>query len=83
MDPPKEDFIHFGPVASALYAAPRPGSPSTPKTPAKLRGYGDCLELVEDDLGDNHHYTRRSLHLPAESRRPVRTPCPHCGLSGW
>ena len=59
--------------------------------PALVAGCGDCLELVEEDLGDNHEHAGRCLHCRQEVRatggvqwrRTVRRPCPHCGRSGW
>ena len=59
--------------------------------PEEVIGCADCLELVEEDLGDRNHYVGYCLHCQQEIsaqggvawRRAVRKPCPHCGKTGW
>lgn len=59
--------------------------------PAQVSGCGDCIELVEEDVGDQNHYQGRCLHcrqvIDASGgvawRRAVRRPCPHCGKASW
>ena len=59
--------------------------------PELVRGCGDCLELVAEDLADRNTYMGRCLRCNQEIhaeggvawRRAVRNPCPHCGKPGW
>ena len=59
--------------------------------PELVRGCGDCLELVAEDLSGQNTYMGRCLHCNQEIhaqggvawRRAVRNPCPHCGKPGW
>ena len=75
------------PRCVASRRVPRPLTPD----PELVRGCGDCLELVAEDLSDQNTYMGRCLHCNQEIhakggvawRRAVRNPCPHCGRPGW
>ena len=82
--------VHYPPGDSptcGLEESPRPMTPD----PELVRGCGDCLELVAEDLADRNQYMGRCLHCNQEIhtkggvawRRAVRNPCPHCGRPGW
>ena len=82
--------IHYGPGDRPLCGA-ESWTALHSDDPAQVRGCPDCLELVEEDLGDKNHYAGRCLHcrqaIEAQGgvawRRAVRQPCPHCGKAGW
>lgn len=83
-------MVHYGPGKQPLYGAESWPAVFT-SDPDEVSGCADCLELVEEDLGDHSHYASRCLHCRHEIfaqggvawRRAVRMPCPHCGRAGW
>ena len=82
--------VHHAPGDSPLCGLEESPEPMTPD-PELVRGCGDCLELVAEDLSDQNTYMGRCLHCNQEIhakggvawRRAVRNPCPHCGKPGW
>ena len=82
--------VHYAPGDSPLCGLEESSEPMTPN-PELVRGCGDCLELVAEDLSDQNTYMGRFLHCNQEihaqggvaRRRAVRNPCPHCGKPGW
>ena len=82
--------VHYAPGDSPLCGLEESPEPMTPD-PELVRGCGDCLELVAEDLSDRNAYMGRCLHCNQEIharggvawRRAVRNPCPHCGKPGW
>ena len=82
--------VHYAPGDSPLCGLEESPEPMTPD-PELVRGCGDCLELVAEDLSDQTTYMGRCLHCNQEihakggvaRRRAVRNPCPHCGKPGW
>ena len=82
--------VHYAPGDSPLCGLEESPEPMTPD-PELVRGCGDCLELVAEDLSDRNTYMGRCLHCNQEIhakggvawRRAVRNPCPHCGKPGW
>ena len=82
--------VHYAPGDSPLCGLEESPEPMTPD-PELVRGCGDCLELVAEDLSDQNRYMGRCLHCNQEIhakggvawRRAVRNPCPHCGKPGW
>ena len=82
--------VHYAPGDSRLCGLEESPEPMTPD-PELVRGCGDCLELVAEDLSDQNTYMGRCLHCNREIhakggvawRRAVRNPCPHCGKPGW
>ena len=84
------DVVHYAPGDSPLCGLEESPEPMTPD-PELVRGCGECLELVAEDLSDQNRYMGRCLHCNQEIhakggvawRRAVRNPCPHCGEPGW
>ena len=82
--------VHYAPGDSPPCGLEESPEPMTPD-PELVRGCGDCLELVAEDLSDQNGYMGRCLHCNQEInakggaawRRAVRNPCPHCGKPGW
>ena len=82
--------VHYGPGDRPLCGAEAWTAAHSPD-PHQVRGCGDCLELVEEDLNDTNRYGGYCLHCRQEItatggvawRRVVRQPCPHCGRPGW
>ena len=82
--------VHYAPGDSPLCGLEESPEPMTPD-PELVRGCGDCLELVAEDLSDQNGYMGRCLHCNQEIhakggvawRWAVRNPCPHCGKPGW
>ena len=82
--------VHYAPGDSPPCGLEEGPEPMTPD-PELVRGCGDCLELVAEDLSDQNRYMGRCLHCNREIhaeggvawRRAVRNPCPHCGKPGW
>ena len=82
--------VHYAPGDAPLCGLEENPEPMTPD-PELVRGCGDCLELVAEDLSDQNTYMGRCLHCNQEIhakggvawRRAVRNPCPHCGKPGW
>ncbi len=82
--------VHYAQGDSPLCGIEESPEPMTPD-PELVRGCGDCLELVAEDLSDQNTYMGRCLHCNQEIhakggvawRRAVRNPCPHCGKPGW
>ena len=82
--------VHYAPGDSPLCGLEESPEPMT-SDPELVRGCGDCLELVAEDLSDQNTYMGRCLHCNREIhakggvawRRAVRNPCPHCGEPGW
>ena len=89
-DPPGT-IVHYGPGGQRPLCGAESWLAAHTEDPAQVQGCSDCLELVEEDLGDQHHYGGRCLHcredITAQGgvawRRAVRKPCPHCGRAGW
>ena len=83
-------MVHYGPGDRPLCGTESRFAVFTAE-PEEVSGCADCLELVEEDLGDHNHYAGRCLHCRQEIsaqggvawRRAVRRPCPHCGRAGW
>ena len=81
--------VHYAPGDSPLCGLEDSPGPMTPD-PELVRGCGDCLELVAEDLADRNRYMGRCLHCNQEIhanggvawRRAVRNPSPHCGKRG-
>ena len=82
--------VHYAPGDSPLCGLEESPESMTPD-PELVRGCGDCLELVAEDVADRNRYMGRCLHCNQEIhakdgvawRRAVRNPCPHCGKPGW
>ena len=82
--------VHYAPGDSPLCGLEESPEPMTSELEL-VRGCGDCLELVAEDLADQNTYMGRCLHCNQEIhakggvawRRAVRNPCPHCGKPGW
>ena len=82
--------VHYAPGDSPMCGLEESPRPLTPD-PELVRGCGDCLELVAEDLSDQNTYMGRCLHWNQEIhakggvawRRAVRNRCPHCGKPGW
>ena len=82
--------VHYAPEDSPLCGLEESPKPMTPD-PELVRGGGDCLELVAEDLADRNQYVGRCLHCNQEIHakggvawgRAVRNPRPHCGKPGW
>ena len=85
-----QELVHYGPGGKPFCGA-ESWTAVYSEEPELVRGCGDCLELVEEDLGDTNQYRGRCLHCRqvvqatggVEWRRVVRMPCPHCGQGGW
>ena len=83
--------VHYGPGGQRPLCGAERWTALFTEDPAQVSGCADCLELVEEDLGDQNHYQGRCLHCRQEIvaqggvawRRAVRRPCPHCGRAGW
>ena len=90
-DMPDESIVHYGPGGQRPLCGAESWLAVHTEDPVQVRGCQDCLELVEEDLGDQNHYAGRCLHCRQEItaqggvawRRAVRKPCPHCGRPGW
>ena len=82
--------LHHAPGDSLLCGLQKSPEPMTPD-PELVRGCGDCLELVAEDLSDQNTCMGRCLHCNQEIhaeggvawRRAVRNLRPHCGKPGW
>ena len=82
--------VHYAPGDPPLCGLEESPELMTPD-PELVRGCGDCLELVAEDLSDRNRYMGRCLHCNQEIhaeggvawRRAVRNPCPHCGKPEW